>query len=59
MDSEYLSITEVAELLNVTRQAVHLSYQKGKFPNSKKIGKLIVIPKTDLEAIKNDIQEDS
>lgn len=49
---DFLSITQVAEKLGVTRQYAHRLYKAGKFPNAIDKGAFILIPAADVEALK-------
>lgn len=49
MDSEPLTITQIAKLYKRTRQWAWNKYKKGDFPNARKVGNQIEVPVTDLK----------
>lgn len=44
----FKSITEVAQMKGISREAVWKQYKSGKFPNAQVIGNQIAIPDADL-----------
>lgn len=53
--SENLNVKEVAEILKVSEQSVHSYIKKGHFP-AKKLGRILLINRTDLDNALTDVK---
>ncbi len=53
--SENLNVKEVAEILKVSEQSVHSYIKKGFFP-AKKLGRILLIKRTDLDCALTDVK---
>lgn len=47
-----MSLTEVANWLQMSRQWVHRLYLRGEFPNTRKVGNMLIFQRLDIEALK-------
>ena len=50
--SPYLTVTEVAALLNVHRQLIYRMVRQGELPGTLRVGRHIRIPRTAVDALR-------